>query len=60
MIAFAIVATVPSGAPILEIRDRLVQAAYAAGCLSPRVAMFSDFPDLRIEVDCRPEEEGSL
>jgi len=57
--AVAIVASVPS-TNLVAVRDLLMQAARVAGCPSPRVAMFSDFPLMRIEVDCREAEEGYL
>lgn len=57
--AVVIVATVPSH-NVDEVRDLLVKAAQAAGCQNPRVAIFSDFPGLRVEMDCQAREEGYL
>ena len=46
----------PSGTAF-AVKDVLVQAAKVAGCEKPRVVMFSEFPEMRIEVTCAPEEK---
>ena len=56
LIAVVIVASVPSGTAF-AVKDVLVQAAKVAGCEKPRVVMFSEFPEMRIEVTCAPEEK---
>ena len=59
LIALAIVASVPAE-NLDAVKSALVKVAQLAGCAHPRVAMVSDWPDMRIEVDCPTYEEGYL
>ena len=59
ILALAIAASVPAY-NLDAVKAALVKAAQLAGCANPRVAMVSEWPDMRIEVDCPSYEEGYL
>ena len=59
IVALAVVAVVPAH-NLDAVKAALVRAAQLAGCAHPRVAMVSEWPDMRIEVDCPVTDEGYL